>query len=448
VFQRGTDEVRAGQIAHLDQNRTNPTFDNLVYLCLEHHDQYDSRTSQSKGLTEHEVRVLRTRLYAMAQQSALMQPDQHIDQLLVQVHAQKSEAPAESVLVNREHQAHPSSPHSLAVAPSVIHPRVLAGHRGNINALVALAEGYAISASADCTMRKWNLETGCEELCFAGHEKPVNAIALSGPLILSASADGHLGLWNVQSGHLVSMLRGHTAPINWVASLYDRVGAITASADGTLRVWDLPAGRCRHILNGHTQPVNCVTLTNDNRAVSASADATLRLWDLTTGLCIAEMKGHTAPVNFVVTVDRIAISAGADGTIRSWSTKNGATLGGMRVHGAPINRLAITTDHQNVITASNDGTLAICSVQGNQLIHRLEGHEGSVYDVITNEHHQMLSASGDHTIGVWNIETGRLVAFLRGHNAGVIRLQMCAGGRSAISGSNDKSVMIWDLPKS
>ncbi len=54
--------VRRGQIAHLDHDRSNNKPENLVFLCLEHHDLYDSRTSQSKGLTVTEVKVFRAEL--------------------------------------------------------------------------------------------------------------------------------------------------------------------------------------------------------------------------------------------------------------------------------------------------------------------------------------------------------------------------------------------------
>jgi hypothetical protein len=54
---------RKGQIAHLNQDATDRRFDNLVYLCLEHHDEYDARTSQSKGYTADELRAYRDRLY-------------------------------------------------------------------------------------------------------------------------------------------------------------------------------------------------------------------------------------------------------------------------------------------------------------------------------------------------------------------------------------------------
>jgi hypothetical protein len=57
------DQVKQGQLAHLDQDRTNNGEENLVFLCLAHHDQFDSRTSQSKNLTQTEVERYRQELY-------------------------------------------------------------------------------------------------------------------------------------------------------------------------------------------------------------------------------------------------------------------------------------------------------------------------------------------------------------------------------------------------
>jgi uncharacterized membrane protein YgcG len=53
---------KSGQIAHLDQDRANNERENLVFLCLAHHDEFDSRTSQSKGLTVAEVRLYQSQL--------------------------------------------------------------------------------------------------------------------------------------------------------------------------------------------------------------------------------------------------------------------------------------------------------------------------------------------------------------------------------------------------
>jgi hypothetical protein len=54
--------LKAGQIAHLDRDNQNTDEDNLCFLCFEHHDQYDSKSSQRKNLTKDEVKAFRAEL--------------------------------------------------------------------------------------------------------------------------------------------------------------------------------------------------------------------------------------------------------------------------------------------------------------------------------------------------------------------------------------------------
>ena len=54
---------KKGQIAHLDQDSSNPAEDNLAFMCLDHHDEYDSKSSQRKNFTEREAKAARTKLY-------------------------------------------------------------------------------------------------------------------------------------------------------------------------------------------------------------------------------------------------------------------------------------------------------------------------------------------------------------------------------------------------
>lgn len=58
------DRVRKGQIVHLNGNASDSSYENLAFLCLEHHDEFDSRTSQSKGYTTAEVKKYRNLMLA------------------------------------------------------------------------------------------------------------------------------------------------------------------------------------------------------------------------------------------------------------------------------------------------------------------------------------------------------------------------------------------------
>ncbi|WP_313195997.1 hypothetical protein [Shinella zoogloeoides] len=55
-------KVRKGQIAHLDQDNSNHNKGNLAWLCFDHHDEYDGKTSQSKKLTIQEVKLYKREL--------------------------------------------------------------------------------------------------------------------------------------------------------------------------------------------------------------------------------------------------------------------------------------------------------------------------------------------------------------------------------------------------
>ena len=60
---------KKGQLAHIDRNNSNSEFQNLAFLCFNHHDQYDSKTSQSKGLTPAELKSYRDKLYISLEKS-------------------------------------------------------------------------------------------------------------------------------------------------------------------------------------------------------------------------------------------------------------------------------------------------------------------------------------------------------------------------------------------
>jgi WD40 repeat protein len=74
-----------------------------------------------------------------------------------------------------------------------------------------------------------------------GHTNAVNAVAVTadGSRAVSASADQTLRLWDLANGQTIRTFEGHTDWINAVAVTADSRRAISASNDQTLRLWDL-----------------------------------------------------------------------------------------------------------------------------------------------------------------------------------------------------------------
>ena len=77
----------------------------------------------------------------------------------------------------------------------------------------------------------------------SGHTAEVRDIALTadGKLAVSASADGTLKGWDLTTGTELWTLRGHAGPVNACAVTADGKRVLSGADDGTLRVWDIAA---------------------------------------------------------------------------------------------------------------------------------------------------------------------------------------------------------------
>jgi len=66
--------IKNGQIAHINRRRNDNDESNLAFLCFEHHDQYDSTRSQSKGITSSEIQHAKRLLYNTLSQEMCSEP--------------------------------------------------------------------------------------------------------------------------------------------------------------------------------------------------------------------------------------------------------------------------------------------------------------------------------------------------------------------------------------
>jgi WD40 repeat protein len=329
--------------------------------------------------------------------------------------------------------------------------RTLKGHTGCVNAVAVTPDGRrAVSASADQTLRVWDLENGQTLRRLEGHTGWVNAVAMAadGRRVVSASGDETLRVWDLESGQTLRRLEGHTGRVRAVAITPDGRRAISASADQTLRVWDLESGQALRRLEGHTGRVRAVAITPDGRrAISASADRTLRVWDLESGQTVRELEGHADWINAVaVTADGCrAVSGSADQTLRVWDLESGQTVRRLEGHTGRIRGVVITPDGRRAISTSADGTLRVWCLESGQTVCRLEGHADSVISVaVVTDGRRAVSASADQTLRVWDLE-GRTARRLENHAGRVRAVAVTPNGRRAISASADRTLRVWDL---
>lgn len=64
------DTVKEGQIVHISRDPSDAGSENLVYLCLRHADMFDSASSQTKSITQEEIKSARDGLYRRFSEAA------------------------------------------------------------------------------------------------------------------------------------------------------------------------------------------------------------------------------------------------------------------------------------------------------------------------------------------------------------------------------------------
>jgi WD40 repeat protein len=289
-----------------------------------------------------------------------------------------------------------------------------------------------------------------------GHSSPVSSVAVTsdGRFAVSGSADTTLRVWDLASGRTLRTLEGHPNDVEAVAVTPDGHRAVSGSEDGTLRVWDLASGETLRTLEGHSSWISAVAVTPDGRCVvSSSGDGTLRVWDLASGETLRIVEGHrlgrVGAVNVVaVTPDgRSAVSgSGAgDGTLLVWDVASGETLRTMEGHERGVSAVAVTPDSSCVVSGCSDGTLRVWDLASGRALRTLEGHGEAWAVAVTPDGRSVVSGSSDGTLRVWDLASGRMLRTLEGHRSGVSAVAVTPDGRFAVSGSHDGTLRVWDL---
>ncbi|TFK66201.1 WD40 repeat-like protein [Pluteus cervinus] len=285
---------------------------------------------------------------------------------------------------------------------------------------------------------------------------PTFAWSPDGQWVAASAGNGHVHIWNVQSGEVITQpLKGHTSRVRCIAFSLDSTQIASSSDDGSIRLWDVMTGRelCTP-LKDHGDQVWSVTFSPDGQSIlSGSSDGTIRIWDVDT---LATTDGpsqvhsdHFQHVAFSPDGQYFA-SGSQDGRVCIWSTITGtAQCEPFTVDSSYLRCIVFSPDGHSVVTVSNysRGTVGVWDSQtGAKLIEPWLGALG-LGDLSVGfcpEGRRIISWS-HKTIHVWDGETGVEINALNGHSDGVNSASLFPDGGRVVSGSDDKTLRIWDI---
>ncbi|XP_053268849.1 WD repeat-containing protein 37 isoform X1 [Pleuronectes platessa] len=237
-------------------------------------------------------------------------------------------------------------------------------------------------------------------------------------------------------------------------------------------IWDLSVTR--------TQPVVLGT---------ASADHSALLWSIETGKCLLRYAGHAGSVNSIKfhPTEQMAITASGDQTAHIWrymvqlpapqpppdvsapcdddqdlSDREEGEVDGEGPCEVPTVRVPTATlkSHQGVViaadwlvggrqvvTASWDRAANLYEVETSELVHTLTGHDQELTHCCTHPTQRLVvTSSRDTTFRLWDFRDPSIhsVNVFQGHTDTVTSAVFTVGD-NVVSGSDDRTVKVWDL---
>ncbi|KAK4532543.1 hypothetical protein CCYA_CCYA12G3400 [Cyanidiococcus yangmingshanensis] len=199
------------------------------------------------------------------------------------------------------------------------------GHDDVVSALSAEpASGLVASGSWDRTVRLWKHGQSLQTL--EGHQASVWALLfLSETKLLSASADRTIRLWDIRTGQCEQSLQGHSDAVRALALIHTsaRPAECFASAgnDGSILAWSASGQLLHRWLDVHSSFIYSLAV-HEHHLISAGEDRTLRILDLREG-CVVETIPHPNTVWSVATIpgtDGDLLTGCADSCARVWTS--------------------------------------------------------------------------------------------------------------------------------
>ncbi|NMB88166.1 MAG: WD40 repeat domain-containing protein, partial [Chloroflexi bacterium] len=93
-----------------------------------------------------------------------------------------------------------------------------------------------------------------------------------------------------------------------------------------------------------------------------------------------------------------------------------------------------------------NGEVRVWSTQDGQLLMRLQGHQGLVYQaVFSPDGSRLATVSADGTARLWDSASGKLLHTLTGHHGWVLRAAFSPDGARLITSGEDNSLRLWDV---
>jgi WD40 repeat protein/serine/threonine protein kinase len=283
-----------------------------------------------------------------------------------------------------------------------------------------------------------------------GHPAPVRCLLpLTDERLMSGGADGRIVVWDLTNGERLLGWRAHSGGVNDLARVDDEK-VVSVGEDAGAILWSVADGKRLALFSssvlgdvGDSAALSCAISPDGRRGVIGSRDRTVRVLDILAGEELSVLRGHEGPVNSVAFSGdgaRILSTSSTDG-VRVWDAHTRSAVTGISHHDHRVSELplrwsgggradavwALEFEHKRVRRPYLLSDIAVANP-----IEPIVAHRG-----------RQRRLRGEYRVDLWTLE-GAQVESWPGHTDRVTTLAWDGAGRLLASGSDDRSVRLWE----
>ncbi len=273
--------------------------------------------------------------------------------------------------------------------------------------------------------------------------------------LVFSTSDSELYLWKLDEPAPVLVneryITGNIITISWSPGSESRSTFMTGTDRGEILLWDGESGEQLNILEGHTGDVLSTAFSPDGSKFSSSAeDKSIIIWE--GGIPnqnleeIKNIPGWVYSLDW--TSDGSQILGGlSNNKIMVWETTYGREVKTLEGHSAYVKSIALNSDDTFLASGSLDDSVFIWDIQDGTLEQTINELPGDVSSVIWSTDDNYLVVGSSNSIMICDPRTGEVIKTLPDYSSTNITLEISPDGSTLASGSEDGTIILWDMTK-